>query len=313
MLPRLCSSACSMWGRDGVAAAALPAAPVPRAASSQRRQPGSRSLSPVAAAAAAGSPSYGLFVCSGSPEVTEAMAAAAPDWMCLDAQHAAVPYDRLKAMLCAAGNSSSSKLIVRVGGPGDRFGIQQALDLGGDGVMVPLINSKADAEEAVSYCLYPPQGQRSVAGDIGAVFKRGTGVAVLSEYLKSANKEVEVWLQVETRQCFEALDEVLSVPGITCAFLGPADMGFSFGLHVQQDYDLPAMMASPDMQQIYGTVVEACRRHGVQPGVFCLGEERAAELASVGYRNIAFNTDLSVLVNYTVSSMNKLKSSNFSI
>jgi 2-keto-3-deoxy-L-rhamnonate aldolase RhmA len=57
------------------------------------------------------------------------MAAAAPDWMCLDAQHAAVPYDRLKAMLCAAGNSSrNSKLIVRVGGPSDRFGIQQALE-----------------------------------------------------------------------------------------------------------------------------------------------------------------------------------------
>lgn len=58
---------------------------------------------------------------------------------------------------------------------------------------------------------------------------------------------------------------------------------------------------------------QACRKHGVQPGVFCLGEERAAELASVGYKNIAFNTDLSVLVNYTVSSLNKLKSSNFSI
>lgn len=63
-------------------------------------------------------------------------------------------------------------------------------------------------------------------------------------------------MQVETRPCFEALDEVLSVPGITCAFLGPADMGFSFGLHVQQEYDVPAMMASPDMQQIYGTVLE---------------------------------------------------------
>lgn len=180
-------------------------------------------------------------------------------------------------------------------------------------------------------------------------------------------------------------ERVVSDPAAAVA-AGPADMGFSFGLHVQQDYDLPAMMASPDMQQIYGTVLEvwaaaavqsivccmccdspvasnrstclqtahcmicagrrarsphslsadsclltstlphtlpctaraallpqACRKHGVQPGVFCLGEERAAELASMGYTNIAFNTDLSVLVNYTVSSMNKLKSSNFSI
>lgn len=52
------------------------------------------------------------------------------------------------------------------------------------------------------------------------MFKRGVGVSVLSEYLKDANKEVEVWLQVETRACYDALDDVLSVPGITCAFLG---------------------------------------------------------------------------------------------
>jgi 2-keto-3-deoxy-L-rhamnonate aldolase RhmA len=75
---------------------------------------------------ATSSPSYGLFVCSGSAEVAEAVGAAAPDWMCLDAQHGAVPYDRLKFMLCAAG--SKSKKIVRVGGPTDRFGIQQALE-----------------------------------------------------------------------------------------------------------------------------------------------------------------------------------------
>lgn len=72
------------------------------------------------------SASYGIFICSGSPEVAEAIGAAGPDWVCLDAQHGAVPYDRLKFMLCAAG--SKSKKIVRVGGPTDRFGIQQALE-----------------------------------------------------------------------------------------------------------------------------------------------------------------------------------------
>jgi 2-keto-3-deoxy-L-rhamnonate aldolase RhmA len=84
----------------------------------------------TAAAGAAGAgtsePSYGLFICSGSPEIAEAMSAAAPHWLCLDAQHGAVPYDRLKHMLNAAG--SRSKLIVRVGGPSDRYGIQQALE-----------------------------------------------------------------------------------------------------------------------------------------------------------------------------------------
>lgn len=62
--------------------------------------------------------------------------------------------------------------------------------------------------------------------------------------------------QVETKGCLEAMDDVLSVPGITCAFLGPADMGLSLGYHVKHNYDLPAMLASSDMEPVYTTVVE---------------------------------------------------------
>jgi 2-keto-3-deoxy-L-rhamnonate aldolase RhmA len=61
--------------------------------------------------------------------------------------------------------------------------------------------------------------------------------------------------QVETKGCLEAIDDVLFVPGITCAFLGPADMGLSLGYHVH-NYDLPAMLASSDMEPVYTTVVE---------------------------------------------------------
>jgi 2-keto-3-deoxy-L-rhamnonate aldolase RhmA len=123
------------------------------------------------------------------------------DWICIDTQHGAVTYDSLNYMLCAT-SSHKAKRIVRVGGPdgelrrqdaagvgaglfppsmltppvlstpcmvhaarthADRYGMQQALDLGADGVMVPLVNTKRDAEQAVSYCLFPPQGQRSAA------------------------------------------------------------------------------------------------------------------------------------------------------
>lgn len=129
LMKRLLRSGPRIKGRDAAAAPAALLAPpagtsslAPRAA----RQPGTSSRRLCAAAAAAGTPSYGLFVCSGCPEVTEAMGAATPDWMCLDAQHGAVPCDRLKTMLCAA--PGNSKKIVRVGGPTDRFGIQQALE-----------------------------------------------------------------------------------------------------------------------------------------------------------------------------------------
>lgn len=102
--------------------AAAPA-PLPAAHRSARGPP---------AAAASGrdaSASYGLFICSGSPEMAEAAAAAGVDWLVIDGQHGAVPTDRLKFLLCAAASGANKpKCIVRVGGPTDRFGIQQALE-----------------------------------------------------------------------------------------------------------------------------------------------------------------------------------------
>lgn len=76
---------------------------------------------------AAASSSYGLFVCSGSPQIAEAMSHSGLDWVCLDAQHGPVSYDVLGQMLAATA-TGKAKRIVRVGGPTDRFGIQQALE-----------------------------------------------------------------------------------------------------------------------------------------------------------------------------------------
>lgn len=70
---------------------------------------------------------FGLMCSSASPAIAEAVAAAGADWICLDAQHGAVTYDSLQQMLCAT-SSHKAKRIVRVGGPDDRYGIQQALE-----------------------------------------------------------------------------------------------------------------------------------------------------------------------------------------
>lgn len=73
--------------------------------------------------------SYGVFVCSGSPAIAEAVSVSKVDWLCIDAQHGAVSYETLSNILCStAASSSTCKRIVRVGGPTDRFGMQQALE-----------------------------------------------------------------------------------------------------------------------------------------------------------------------------------------
>jgi 2-keto-3-deoxy-L-rhamnonate aldolase RhmA len=83
-------------------------------------------------------------------------------------------------------------------------------------------------------------------------------------------------------------------------------MGCSLGFHERHDYDLPAMLASKEMEPVYTTVVEACTKAGVLPGVFCLGEARANQLAGKGFVNIAYGTDTGVLMDHVAGVQERL-------
>src|SRR5690349_19203737 len=105
----------------------------------------------------AGQPKMGLFVNSHSSTVAEQLAHSGYDWLLVDTQHGPMGYEKLSAMLCAIQNGGA-KSMVRVAGYHDRAGIQQALDLGADGVLVPYINTAEEARQAVSCTRYPMGG-----------------------------------------------------------------------------------------------------------------------------------------------------------
>src|SRR3954451_1978562 len=108
-----------------------------------------------------GSPKFGLFLNSHSPTVAEQLAHSGYDWLLVDTQHGPMDRERLSAMLGAI-SSGGAHSMVRVEGYHDRGGIQQALDLGADGVLVPYINTAEEARQAVSCARYPTAGTRSV-------------------------------------------------------------------------------------------------------------------------------------------------------
>ncbi|MEI8196857.1 MAG: aldolase/citrate lyase family protein, partial [Phycisphaerae bacterium] len=108
-----------------------------------------------------GKPKMGLFVNSHSPTVAEQLAHSGYDWLLIDSQHGPMGFETLSTMIGAVG-SGGAKSMVRVAGYHDRGGIQQSLDVGADGVLVPYINTAAEAREAVSACKYPMEGTRSV-------------------------------------------------------------------------------------------------------------------------------------------------------
>ena len=109
----------------------------------------------------AGVPKLGLFVNSHSPTVVEQLAHSGYDWLLVDSQHGPMSYETLSTML-AGISSGGAKSMVRVGGYQDRPGIQQSLDTGADGILVPYINTAEEARAAVSCMQYRTAGTRSV-------------------------------------------------------------------------------------------------------------------------------------------------------
>ena len=184
-----------------------------------------------------GATKLGLFLNSHSPTVAEQLAHSGYDWMLVDTQHGPMGYEKLSAMLAAIANGGGTSL-VRVGGYADRAGIQQSLDMGADGVLVPYINTADEARAAISCCRYPTAGTRSVYFPQRSMNKGG-----LLGYAGAANDNVIVALQVETADCIKNIDEIAAVPGVDMLFLGQNDLCMSMGLY--EKYQFPDMYTSP--------------------------------------------------------------------
>ncbi|MDA1175223.1 MAG: aldolase/citrate lyase family protein, partial [Chloroflexi bacterium] len=231
-----------------------------------------------------GAPKMGLFVNSHSPTLCEQLAHSGYDWLLVDTQHGPMTNAKLSTMLCAI-SSGGAKSMVRVGGYGDRIGIQQALDMGADGVLIPYINTAEEAREAVSCALYPTAGTRSVYFP-----QRSTNKAGLLGYVGNANKNIIVALQVETASCIENIDEIAAVPGVDMLFLGQNDLCMSMGLF--ETYEFPLMYTSPELQAATDKLVAAAGKNKAILGLFLFGTDRVGEFLDKGFTFISVGNDL---------------------
>src|SRR5450631_4620212 len=231
-----------------------------------------------------GKPKLGLFLNSHSPTVAEQLAHSGYDWLLVDTQHGPMGYEKLSAMLSGIANGGA-KSMVRVGGYNDRPGIQQALDLGADGVLVPYINTAEEARQAVSCTRYPTAGTRSVYFPQRSMNKAG-----LLGYAGSANSNIIVALQVETASCIQNMAEIAAVPGVDLLFLGQNDLCMSMGLF--EKYEFPQMYTSPELQAATDKLRTAAKRNNVILGLFLFGTARVAEFLEKGFTFISIGNDL---------------------
>jgi 4-hydroxy-2-oxoheptanedioate aldolase len=232
----------------------------------------------------AGTPKLGLFLNAHSPTVAEQLAHSGYDWLLVDSQHGPMGYEKLSAMLSGISNGGAISL-VRVGSYSDRPGIQQSLDLGADGILVPYINTADEARAAVSCARYPTLGTRSVYFPQRSMNKDG-----LLGYASGANRNVIVALQVETADCIKNIDEIAAVPGVDILFLGQNDLCMSMGLY--EKYEFPHMYTSPELAAATEKLVAAARKNNVTLGLFLFGTSRVGEFLDKGFLFISIGNDL---------------------
>jgi 4-hydroxy-2-oxoheptanedioate aldolase len=232
----------------------------------------------------AGTPKLGLFVNSHSPTVAEQLAHSGYDWLLIDTQHGPMNNITMSSMLAGVA-SGGAKSLVRVAGYQDRAGIQQSLDMGADGVLVPYINNADEARQAVSCCKYPTAGTRSVYFPQRSMNKDG-----LLGYAGAANDNIIVALQVETADCIKNIDEIAAVPGVDLLFLGQNDLCMSMGLF--EKYKFPDMYTSPELLDATNKLIAAAKKNNIILGLFLFGTSRVGEFLDKGFPLISVGNDL---------------------
>lgn len=247
-----------------------------------------------------GSPKMGLFLNAHTPTVAEQLAHSGYDWLLVDTQHGPMDHEKLSAMICSIG-SGGAKSMVRVGGFDDRPGIQQALDLGSDGVLIPYINSAEEARQAVSCARYPTFGTRSVYFP-----QRSTNKAGLLGYVGPANDNIIVALQVETASCIENMAEIAAVPGVDILFLGQNDLCMSMGLY--EKYEFPHMYTSDELGAATDKLVSEARKNDVILGLFLFGTDRVGEFLDKGFTFISIGNDLHHVLTQAAAHVTALES-----
>ncbi len=220
----------------------------------------------------------GTIVAIESPEVVEVLAGAGFDWLFIDAEHSPLSPQGVQRMVMAAGDVPC---VVRVPANHEAW-IKHVLDAGAAGIIVPLVNTAADAALAVQRAKYPPQGVRGVGPSRALGY--GYGIA---DYVARANQDTAVIVQAEHTHAVAAIDEIVAVPGVDAIFVGPFDLSLSLGVPGQVDN--PAVVAGIE------TVRLAAQRAGLALGYFGVSPEAVQAWMTRGFNLVACGVDLMML------------------
>ncbi len=215
-----------------------------------------------------------------SPFSVEIMARQGFDALCVDMQHGLIDYSDAWLMLQAISQTETVP-IVRVPW-NDPAILMKVLDAGAYGVIVPLINSAAEAAAAVAACRYPPDGIRSFGPIRAALYGGG-------DYHEWANDEVLVLGMIETKQGLANLEEICATPGLDGVYIGPADLSYALDLPPRADNTEPRHIEACDR------ILATAHKHGKKAGMHTASAAFAAGAVARGFDFVTVTSDTACL------------------
>lgn len=227
----------------------------------------------------------GFWVALASPYAAEILSGSGYDWLLIDGEHA--PNDiPLLAAQAQALNGSQSQPIVRLP-VGETWMIKQILDAGAQTIMIPMVETVEEAERLVRAVRYPPRGDRGV----GAALGRASAFSRIEDYLETAEREICLIVQIESRAGLKMLDEIAAVEGVDGLFIGPSDLAADMGLLGQPGH----ADVTEAIRDAFGRIARA----GKAAGIMTLNLDQAKLYRDLGADFMAIGADVTTLAQAT--------------
>jgi len=234
---------------------------------------------------ASGQPQYGLWLGLPDNSAAEIAAVAGFDWLLIDGEHAPFDLRTIMSHLQAMAPYDVAPIVRCV--EGSTALIKQLLDIGAQTLLVPMVETAEQAEQLVQAVRYPPQGIRG----LGTSLARAARWNQVPGYLKKANDEICLIVQVETANAMNNLDAILAVEGVDGVFIGPSDLSASMG------YIGDA--GNPVVVETINTGLNKIRAAGKYAGLLCLDPSLAQHYVDQGANFVGVGVDTMILANET--------------
>jgi 2-keto-3-deoxy-L-rhamnonate aldolase RhmA len=228
-----------------------------------------------------GQPAIGSWITLPDLYAVEIMASQGFDWLLIDMEHGGLSSSDLRKILVAMGGSTTIPIVRLAGGLPIYF--KSALDLGAQGVIVPMVHTAEEAARAVDYSRYPPLGSRGYGP-----LRASSYYAQFDEYVQQANDEVLLVAQIESIRAVENLESILSTPGVDGIFIGRADLAGSMGMKGKSNH--------PDVKRVISDIGRIARDKGMPFGLPVWSPEEFLKYAEDGATLMTLGGDINFLV-----------------